>query len=90
MATKRFYVSWMGEYYMDALRVEAILKGRTQANEAASLLGAKLQEREEKRRKMVDYLAQKRGIPYQEMYQQLVSGTYSPSTDELNELDEEE
>lgn len=90
MATKRFYVSWMGEYYMDALKVEAALKGRTQANEAASLLGAKLQEREEKRKNMVNYLAKKRGIPYEEMYQLLVSGNYNPSTDELIELEDEE
>ena len=87
MASKRIWVSWLGDYYMDVLAVEAAIKGRTQAAEAASLLCSILQQREEKRRQMVQYLADKNQIPYEEMWRRLANGTYK--TDDI-EIDTEE
>ena len=89
MASKRFVVSWLGEYYMDCLEVEAALKDRTRAMEGSSLLCSLLQQRDEKRQKMVQYLADKRGIPYEEMWSQLRDGNYTPITKEEREIIEE-
>jgi hypothetical protein len=66
---------------MDVLAVEAAVKGRTQANEAASLLCAMLQQREEKRRQMVQYLASKNNCTYEEMWNRLASGLYKNTED---------
>lgn len=84
--SKRFWVSWLGEYYMDCLDVESALKHRTQAGEAASLLSAKLQERKEKRDAMVQYLANKHGTTFDEMWVRLRDGKYEPTEQELEEL----
>jgi hypothetical protein len=82
MASKRFQVSWLGEYYMDCLAVEAVIKDRTKSLEASSLLCSMLQQREEKRRHIVEYLAQKRNISFDDMWKQMVNGSYEPLTEE--------
>jgi hypothetical protein len=88
-ATDRFYINYIGECYDDALVVEAILKNRTKAAEAASLLCAKLQEREARRNYMVQYLANKRGISFEDMWNQLLTGKYEPlSTEEFTKVKE--
>ncbi len=88
--TERQYIAYLGEYYSDCLTVEAALKGRPRTAEGASLLSAKLQERAERRDQMVQYLANKRGITFDEMWQQLISGSYKPSVDESKEAADEE
>lgn len=72
----RIYASGIGEYYRDALKIEAALKQRSEPIEAGSLLCAKLQEREEKRIKMVRYMAQKRGIEFEQMWDLLLRGEF--------------
>jgi hypothetical protein len=85
--SRRLQIPELGEYYGDMLRVEAVLKNRTLPQEASSLLCSMLQQRDEKRRRMVEHLARKRNIPTDEMWQQLINGTYKPlESDELDEL----
>lgn len=78
----RIRLAALGEYYEDALAVEAALKNRTTAAEAASLLCAKLQERKTNRAEMVQYLAEKRGISAKEMWAQLLQGEGDISEEE--------
>ncbi len=88
-ATERQYISYVGEYYDDAWTVEAELKGRTKTAEGASLLCGKLQERESRRNQMVQYLADKRGISFQDMWNQILIGKYQPlTTEELVQIQE--
>jgi hypothetical protein len=87
--TERQYIAYLGEYYDDAWTIEAELKGKTKTIEGASLLCAKLQEREEKRTKMVQYLADKRAISFKEMWRQILTGKYQPlSNEELAKISE--
>lgn len=85
--SRRLQIPDLGEYYNDMLRIEAALKNRTLPQEANSLLCAMLQQRDEKRHRMVEHLARKRQISFDEMWQQLLDGTYAPlASDELDEL----
>ena len=87
--TERQYVSYLGEYYDDCWTIEADLKSRTKTAEGASLLCNKLQEREEIRNRMIQYLADKRGISFQEMWNQVLIGKYTPITpDEIAKIKE--
>ncbi len=89
--TKRLQIPWIGEYYADALTLEARIKNRTEVQEAASLLCAKLMERKSKREEMIQYLADKRGISFDEMKRQLLTGEYKPlEPEEIVELEEVE
>jgi hypothetical protein len=87
MATDRFYISALGEYYSDCLKVEAFVKQRTMANEGNSLLCGKLMEREAKRAAIVAYLAGKRGISPEQMWNDILSDRAQPlSADEFKEM----
>ena len=79
---KRMWVSGLGEYYSDCLMVEAFCKDRTIAFEGGSLLGSKLQEREARRDKIVAYLAKKRRITPEKMWEDIVSGKAKPLSQE--------
>lgn len=79
----------LGEWYEDLLTVDSAINGRSEAQQGSSLLCAKLQEREEKIRQRVRYLAAKRGVTFEEMWLQLLKGSYRKLTDtELKELAE--
>lgn len=78
MPPKRLQVPFIGEFYYDELIIEAKLKGRTEVQEAASLLCSKLMQREETRKKMIERLAMKRGITPEEMRRQLLTDEYQP------------
>jgi hypothetical protein len=73
---KRLQIPWIGEYYMDELIIEARLKGRTEVQEASSLLCAKLMQRAPDRERMIKALADKRGITSEEMRSQILKGKY--------------
>lgn len=90
MAQKRFYCSDLGEYYQDCLKIEAALKNNTLANEAASLLRAKLMERTDKREAMVKYMAGRRNISQDEMWRRLLSGDFQISEDEKQTIQGED
>ena len=78
MATKRLQIPYIGEFYYDELVIEARLKGRTEVAEAASLLCSKLMQREEIRKEMIERLAVKRQISFDEMRRRLLLGEYKP------------
>ena len=84
MARKeRFSISPLGEFYMDVLTVDSWINARSRSIQANSLLCAKLQEREPRVRERVAYLAKKRGISADELWQQILQGVATPiETDE--------
>ncbi len=87
MATDRFYIAPLGEYYDECLTVEAFIKKRTLANEGNSLLCAKLMEREQKRDKILARLAHKRSITPEQLWNDIVTGRAEHMTrDEFREL----
>lgn len=71
---ERFSISPLGEYYLDLLTVDARINARSKAIQANSLLCAKLQERENRIRERVAYLARKRNITPEEMWMLLLNG----------------
>jgi hypothetical protein len=78
MASDRFWVSALGEPYMDMLTVEAWLKRRTLAAEGNSLLCAKLMQRQAYREQIVAELARKRGISFEQMWDDILLGRAEP------------
>lgn len=78
----RLRISTLGEWYDDLLTVDAAINGRSPAQQGASLLCSKLQEREERIKRRVQYLAAKRGIPADEMWAKILKGEYRKMTDE--------
>jgi hypothetical protein len=80
-------ISSLGEWYEDLLRVDSAINGRSEPVQAASLLCAKLQERESIIRKRLRYLASKRNMTSEEMWLQILKGEYQKlSQQEINEL----
>jgi hypothetical protein len=78
----------LGEWYEDLLKIDSTINGRSEAQQAASLLCAKLQERELKIKERVAYLAAKRGITFEEMWVKLLKDDYRKLTsEEIGELD---
>lgn len=87
---ERFSISPIGEFYRDLLEVDAWINARTTSNQATSLLCAKLQEREDRIRERVTYLAKKRGISSDEMWVQILKGEAEELTpSEIQSFDEE-
>lgn len=71
---KRIALPPIGEYYSDMLLYDSFITGRSQSMQAASLLCAKLQEREQKIESRLVYLAEKRNIPVAELKKQIREG----------------
>lgn len=69
---KRFYIKSMGEYFDSILKLEAILYNKTMSEIASSLLVDKLKENEPERKKMIEQMAIKNGVSYEEQYRQLM------------------
>ena len=74
MAPNRFSIAPVGEFYRDLLEIDSWINGRTAATHATSLLCAELQDRESAIRERVAYLAMKRGISPDELWQQILKG----------------
>lgn len=75
MATqKRLTLATLGEYYQDLLIIDSWINSRTLGVQGTSLLCSKLQEREQKIRDRISYLAEKRGVPVEELWQQVLNG----------------
>lgn len=86
----RLQIPPLGEWYQDLLRIDAVINDRSEPSQASALLCAKLQEREARIRERVQYLANKRGIPFDEMWDSILTGTYAKLTpDEYSALKEE-
>lgn len=85
----RLRIASIGEYYEDLLEIDSSLTGRTPATQAASLLCAKLQEREPKIKERIRYLAAKRGVSFEEMWLKVLQKDYEKlSLEELTEIQE--
>lgn len=70
----RLHVAPLGEYYDDILKVDSWINARPISSQANSLLCVKLQEREERIRSRIEYLAAKRGISGKELWNQILKG----------------
>ncbi len=70
----RISMSSLGEYYEDVLEIDARMNARTKPEQARTLVYAKIQEREGRIKERVTYLARKRGISFEEMWDQLLTG----------------
>ena len=78
MPGKRITLPLLGEYYDDLLKIDSKINARANTVQANSLLCAKLQERAPKIKERVQYLADKRGISFEEMWKQLLTDEYEP------------
>lgn len=77
----------LGEIYRDLLKNDAFQRGSTETQQADSLLGAKLMEREKRIIERNKYLAWKRGITPAQLWMDVLSGNAKPPTaEELSEL----
>lgn len=78
----------LGEYYEDLLKIDSAMCDRSEAQQSTSLLCSKLQEREARIKARVRYLANKRGITFEEMWLQFLKGEYKKMTSaEVQELE---
>jgi hypothetical protein len=78
----RLQIPPLGEWYQDLLRIDAVINDRSEPSQASALLCAKIQERESRIRERVQYLANKRGITFEEMWDAILTGTYDKLTPE--------
>lgn len=93
MPKKEHYLSIraLGEWYQDLLTIDAWINNRTNSLQANTLLSAKLQEREERIKERVGYLAKKRGISAEDLWQQILRGEASrPSSDGIELIEAED
>ena len=79
---KRLTLAPLGEYYIDLLMIDAWVNGRSQGVQGTSLLCAKLQEREGRLKERMEYLAKKRGITTEELWQQVLKGEATNTSEE--------
>lgn len=70
----RLNVTPLGEFYEDLLKVDAWINARTMAAQANSLLCAKLMQRQVEIRDRIAYLARKKGISSDELWDLILSG----------------
>lgn len=88
---ERFSIAPLGEYYMDLLTIDSTINARSKAIQANSLLCAKLQEREQKIRARVEYLAKKRGMEANELWIQILKGEFEDiKPEEIKDMEEME
>jgi hypothetical protein len=70
---ERLQIPALGEYYDDLLDIDAELNSRTKVQQAQSLLSEKLQERIPGIRERVQYLADKKGVTFDQMWGEILS-----------------
>jgi hypothetical protein len=76
---ERITISTPGEQYVDLINALSVINGgNPPSSTARSLLMAKIKESIPMIEKRVQYLADKRGITYGEMWQQIITGGYTP------------
>ena len=69
---KRITIPGLSEYYLKLLKLDCYLSGRQRGIQIHSLLCAKLQEREERIFKRLDFLAESNKISREELIQQIL------------------
>jgi hypothetical protein len=84
---ERLQIPPIGEWYQDLLAIDAAINDRSEPVQASGLLCTKLQEREPKIRDRVQYLARKRGLTFDEMWDAILTGKFEKlSPDEYAEI----
>ncbi len=73
-------MSPLSEFYEDLLKADAFLARNTLPGHAKSLLQSFLTQKEAKIRERVAYLATKRNISFEEMWNQIQAGTVQDFT----------
>lgn len=68
----RITIPGLSEYYLKLLKLDCYLSGRQRGIQIHSLLCAKLQEREERIFKRLDFLAESNKISREELIQQIL------------------
>jgi hypothetical protein len=87
--TGRLQIGAISEFYEDLLRADSFLANNSLASQGKSLLQSYLGQKEAKIKERIAYLAQKRNISFEEMWQQIQSGTAQQmSKEELSDLQE--
>jgi hypothetical protein len=85
--SERLQIPPLGEWYQDLLAIDAAINDRSEPAQASGLLCAKLQERELKIRERVEYLARKRGLTFEQMWDDILTGKFEKlSPEEYTEL----
>jgi hypothetical protein len=70
---ERLQIPALGEYYDDLLDLDAELSSRTKVQQAQSLISERLQEKMFGIRERVQYLADKRGITFNQMWGEILA-----------------
>jgi hypothetical protein len=84
---ERLQLAPLGEFYEDLLAIDGWLAGNSVPQQGKSLLSAKLQEKESKIRDRVGYLARKRRISPEQMWDEILTGKAEKlSPDEYKEM----
>lgn len=82
---RRLALPALGEYYNDILSLDAWINNRTRVTQAQNLLCAKLQEREVRIKERLEYIAKKRGMTSDQLWELILSGIAEQlETDEDN------
>ena len=71
---RRLALPALGEYYNDILTLDAWINNRSRVVQAQNLLCAKLQEREIRIKERIEYIAKKRGITSEQLWELILSG----------------
>ena len=71
---ERLVIAPIGEYYNDLLVVDSWIRDTTKSQQASNLLCTRLQEREQRIKDRITYLAKKRGISPDELWIQILKG----------------
>ena len=85
--TKRMTLPPLGEHDDDWLRIMAWLNSSSKSTQAANLISLQLREEKPKVEKMLEYIAQKRGVTVNELVKSILDGTIDDDRDDS--IDEE-
>ena len=85
--TKRMTLPPLGEHDDDWLRIMAWLNNSSKSTQAANLIGLQIREEKPKVEKMLEYIAQKRGVAVSELIKSILDGTIDDDRDDS--IDEE-
>jgi hypothetical protein len=88
---ERFKMAPLSEYYEDLLKADAFLARNTLSAQARFILQSSLVEKKEKIHEGVTYLARRRNISSEEMWDKIQAGTAEEtSKQELSELQDDD
>ena len=88
---ERFKMTPLSEYYEDLLKADAFLARNTQSAQARFILQSSLVEKKEKIHEGVSYLARRRNVSFEEMWDRIQAGTADgTSKQEASDLQDSE